>query len=310
MKNLGFFMSLWIAASGILVSSASAEPLRVVATLEDLASITREVGKGRVEVTALVKGNQDPHLLGAKPSLMKALSKADLLVSMGLELEVGWLPLVVRGSRNPAIQPGAPGYLESGDGIEPLELPAGEVDRSHGDVHPFGNPHYNLDPLALRVAAGNIAKRLGELDPAGKPEFEAALAAFQSKIDKAQAGWAKRLAPFAGRKIVPYHRDFSYLLHRFGFVALDHVEPRPGIAPGPKHLKGLVSSMKAEAGAVIIYQPYQDHDLVERLAAEAGSPALILPGQVLGVPEALDVFAKFEYIVSQLERALARKESR
>ncbi|MDP7112946.1 MAG: metal ABC transporter substrate-binding protein, partial [Myxococcota bacterium] len=212
----------------LLFAGEAGAVMRVVTTTTDLAALVREVGGARVRVTAICKGGQDPHHLRARPGHMVLLSRADLLVAVGLELEVGWLPLLVQGARNPAINPGRPGYLDASTAITAIEVPRGGVDRSGGDVHAFGNPHYWLDPENGRKVAALVAHRLARLDPGGSAHFEARRKAFDARLVAAIARWTRAMAPRRGTPVVSYHRTFSYLFARFGLRQAGTVEERPG----------------------------------------------------------------------------------
>ena len=205
--------------------------LNVVATTEDLASLTREVGGDKVTVTALAKGYQDPHFVDPKPSFILAVSRADLLVAVGRELEIGWLPPLLSSSRNAKVQPGSAGYLDASAGVHILELPTGQVTRAMGDVHPLGNPHYWLDPANGRRMAQAIATKLGELAPADKAFFSQRYADFDTRLAAAEKRWDATMAPYKGAKVVTYHRSWPNFMERFRLDVMGYVEPKPGIPP-------------------------------------------------------------------------------
>jgi zinc/manganese transport system substrate-binding protein len=290
--------------AAVLVAARAAAGLTVAATITDLAEVARAVGGDRVAVIPLARGDQDPHDVPARPSLMRALVRADAVVSAGLDLEAGWLPLVVRGSRNPRIQPGAPGFLDASAAVEPIEVPAGPVSRAEGDIHPYGNPHWFTDPLALAAAARWLGNRFGELDPGGRDGYAARAADLARRLEAGHARWAERMRPFAGRRIVPFHRDLGYFLRRYGLEPDGYVEPRPGIPPTPRHLDGLVAAMRAGGVTVVAYQVYRDAALARKVAARAGGTAVLLPTEVGGAPDAGDLFAKFDAMTSRLAAAL------
>jgi zinc/manganese transport system substrate-binding protein len=296
-RMLTMLMALCCAAS------ASAG-LRVVTTTETLAAIAREVGGDRISVSSLTRGYEDTHFIPPKPSLMRALQRADALVIVGLELEVGWLPVVLPGSRNPGIQPGSRGFIDASQRVEVLEKATGPVDRSMGDVHPGGNPHYLTDPVAHQSVAALLADRLGELDHANAAAFAEGAAKFSAKINERLAGWAARLKPFAGRSVVTYHNNMPYLIHRFGLRQFGFIEPRPGIPPTARHLEDLAAAMKSAGVMTILYQPYHAPEVVKRLAARSGARAILTPEQVGGVPDARDAFSFIEYLVGALEQSL------
>jgi len=281
--------------------------LKVATSLSDLASVAQFVGGSHVTATSLCKGYEDPHFVPAKPSLMKAIQNADVFISVGLELDGGWLPLVIPGSRNPKIQPGAKGFIDASEGVEVLDKPVGTVSRAEGDIHPLGNPHYYSDPLNLVVVADHLAQVFSDLDPANAADYAANAKDFDEKMEKAVKGWKEQLAPYKGAKLVTYHENFKYFANRFGLKTFGTVEPKPGIPPNPRYLNETVEAMKASDVKVVIYQLYYDADAAQQLAKLAGGVALEIPNEVGGVPEAKDVFSKFDYIVSLLVKNLSAK---
>ena len=290
----------------VLVAGAAARAdLTVATSLEDLASVASIVGGSHVKAFSLCKGYQDPHFVPAKPSLMRLLRTADVFVSVGLELDGGWLPVVLPGSRNPKIQPGGPGFVDASDGVDVLEKPSGTVNRAEGDIHPLGNPHYYMDPERLIPVARHLAKVFGELDPAHAEEYGKNAAAFADRMTAALTGWRAQLAPFAGKGLVTFHTNFAYFLNRFDFKLFGTVEAKPGIPPTPRHLAELGAAMQAAGVRVVLYQPYQDAEASRELARKAGARALEIPTEVGGVPAARDVFTKFDFIVHALVEALS-----
>ena len=218
--------------------------LNVVTTTEDIASLVRVVGGERVNVQSLSRGYQDTHFVQAKPSLMITVHKADLLIYQGLELEVGWLPLLIRGARNPKVSLGQPGNLDLSLSIDPIEVPQGTLDRSMGDVHSFGNPHYNLAPSNIKPMLFMIADHLSELDPSHEAKFKSNRNNFVKRFDARLAEWKQRMIPFKGRQVVTFHRTWSYFLHDFGMQYIGTLEPVPGIQPSPSHLIRLSKLIK------------------------------------------------------------------
>src|SRR5437762_3229374 len=212
------------------ISAQSTAQLRVVATTPDFASVAREIGGDRVNVVALAKPTEDAHFVDAKPSFIVTLNRADALIEGGAELELGWLPPLLENSRNSKIAAGAPGRIVASEGIRLLEIPT-SFDRSKGDIHSLGNPHFMIDPVNVKTVARNIATHLASIDPKSAAVYNSNLAKFDSKLDARQAEWQKQLAPYRGARIVSYHRDFVYLAQRFGLNVVDELEPKPGIAP-------------------------------------------------------------------------------
>ena len=227
------------------VQTAQAQ-LNVVTTTEDIASLVRVVGGKWVNVESLSRGYQDTHFVQAKPSLMVVVHKADLLIYQGMELEVGWLPLLIRGGRNPKVFLGQPGNLDLSLSIDRIEVPQGALDRSMGDVHAFGNPHYNLGPSNIQSMIFMITDHLVELDPDHEKQFKSNRNAFIRIFNKKLAEWKQRMAPFKGTNVVTFHRTWSYFLKEFGMEYIGTLEPVPGIQPSPSHLIQLSQRMKKE----------------------------------------------------------------
>ncbi len=287
----------------LALPGAALAKLQVVATLPEIAALAEEIGDERVEVRALVWGDEDPHVLSAKPSHSRHLMKADLLVYNGLQLEVGWLPLLLQGARNSDIQEGRPGHLDLSESIAPLEIPAGGVDRSQGDVHPEGNPHFTVDPGVYPALARALAERLAALDPGGAAFYEKRLAAFVAGWEPRLAAWRERLAFLAGVRIVTYHKQWEYAARRFGFEIVDYVENRPGIPPSPRHIAELQERIRREEIPLLIYSDLVHADSPEKLARRGGARALALP-QSVGSREGTETLTGwFETWVSLLEAA-------
>src|SRR5947207_1080516 len=228
-------MFLLLCATLLLPSSAEAKKLKVITTLSDLASLTQEVGGDKVDVEALAKGYQDPHFVEPKPSFLLKLRNADLLVLVGLELEIGWLPPLITQSGNGKIQPGGQGYLDASQFAQILEIPQGNVTRAEGDVHPLGNPHYWLDPNNGRRIAKGFAGKLGELDPSNSAYYQERFQDFDKRLTAAEQKWDSEMKAYRGRKVVTYHNSFPNFAKHFGLNVIGYVEPRPGIPPTPSH---------------------------------------------------------------------------
>ncbi len=281
--------------------------LKVATSLSDLASVAEAVGGKHVSVISLCKGYEDPHFVPAKPSLMKAIQDADIFVSVGLELDGGWLPLVIPGSRNPKIQPGSKGFVDASEGISVLDKPVGTVSRAEGDIHPLGNPHYYADPMNLTIVADHLADVFSDLDPANAADYSANAKDFDGRMEKELKKWEKELKPYKGSPVVTYHENFKYFTKRFGLKDFGTVEPKPGIPPSPRYLDETAAAMKEAGVKVVLYQPYYDADTAQQLARKAGATAYLIPNEVGGVDEAKDVFSKFDYIVSTLAKAFGGK---
>ncbi|MGH7742306.1 MAG: metal ABC transporter substrate-binding protein [Candidatus Eiseniibacteriota bacterium] len=303
-------MKSWLRTSVVMLSLAllsapALADLRVATSLTDLASVAQAVGGKHVTAQSLCRGYEDPHFVPAKPSLMKEIQHADVFVSTGLELDGGWLPLVLPGSRNPKIQAGTKGFVDASQGISVLEKPVGTVSRAEGDIHPLGNPHYYADPKNLEIVADHLAEVFSRLDPANAADYAANAKAFDEKIESSLAKWQAQMAPYQGASIVTYHRNFDYFAERFGLKLFGNVEPKPGIPPTPRHMTELAEAMKQANVKVVLYQPYYPADASNELAKKAGGVAVEVATEVGGLPGTGDVFSKFDVLVSSVAGALA-----
>lgn len=301
-----------LAAAGFLAQAPVAQEhhIAVITTTEDLTAIVREVGGDRVQVEALARGYQDPHFVDAKPSFILKLQRAELLVLVGRDLEIGWLPPLLTQSRNARIQPGAAGYLDASLTARILEIPTGQITRAMGDVHPLGNPHYWLDPQnGVRIARA-IVDRLVMIDSADRPYFEQRLASFRLRLEEAEKRWLAAMAPYRGLKVVSYHRSFPNFAERFGLDIIGYVEPRPGIPPTPRHTAALIDEMKQQGVKLVLVEPYFDPKTPGAIAREAGAALVVMAPSVGGVPQASDYFALFDYNVNLLLAAGAKAGAR
>src|SRR5215213_5270377 len=264
-----------VTAAALVVTTASAASaqIKVVATTPDLASLAREIGGSAVTVTALAKPTEDPHFVDAKPSHIVTLNRADMLIDGGAELELGWLPSLLESARNDKIAAGAPGRVSASQGVKLVEIPT-TFDRSKGDVHALGNPHFLIDPVNVKLISAQIADHLAKIDPADAEVFKGNLKRFDATLDQKLAEWQKLLAPYAGAKIVTYHRDFTYLAERFKLDVVETLEPKPGIAPSPSHLAKVIGAMKSQNARVILVQPYQNRKTAETVARQTGAQVL------------------------------------
>jgi zinc/manganese transport system substrate-binding protein len=258
------------------------------------------VGGNRVEVESLGKGYQDPHFVEAKPSLMLTLNRADLLLYVGLELEIGWLPPLVLGSRNPKIQAGELGSLDCSRSIPVLDIPTTKVERSMGDIHPQGNPHYWLPPSNARLIAQEIATRLAQLDPGGKPAYDKNLAAFLAKVDAKEKEWAPMVAKMKGEKIATYHKSWSYVSHWLQMEEIGYVEPKPGIPPDPNHLVQLIGVIRAEKARLLLVEDFYNKNTTQVVADKAGAKLLVLPTDVGATPQIKNWFDLAETVLRRL----------
>ncbi len=328
---------------GALVETSAAQEsprLKVLATTTDLRELAREVGGAHVQVTCLTKGPEDPHFIEARPSFVRAAAEADALLVIGMELEIGYESLLLGDSRNGKIQKGRPGYVDCSRAIDPLEVPTGPIDRSMGDVHAAGNPHYLLDPVRAKKVAGTIAEAFATLDPDRAQAYRDRLAAFARSVDVAMwgeplladqpaerlerrlregtllefldqrglrekcGGFAAVMAPLAGRKVVTYHANFSYLLDRFHLVDVAKLEPRPGIPPSPRHLADVIRRMRSEGVRAVLHTVYQPAKTAESVAGQAGATAVRLAHMPDALPGTSTYLDMLRHDVNALAAAL------
>jgi zinc/manganese transport system substrate-binding protein len=278
--------------------------LHVVSSIPTLGSLAKEVGGARIEVESLGKGYQDPHFVEPKPSLMLVLNRADLLLHVGLELEIGWLPPLVLGSRNPKIQPGELGNLDCSRSIPVLDVPTTKLDRSMGDIHPQGNPHYWLPPANAKIIAREIAERLQQLDPDGRAEYEKNLAAFNKRVDAKTREWAPMIVKLKGVKVATYHKSWSYVSQWLGLQEVGYVEPKPGIPPDPQHLARLIAVMKQEGAKLLLMENFYNKSVATLVAEKAGAKLLTLPTDVGATPEIKDWFSLVETVLKALSSSV------
>jgi len=288
------------------ISAFAQGKLNVVTTTEDLASIAREIGGDRSTVESIARGYQDPHFVEAKPSFILKLQRANMLIVVGRELEIGWLPPLLTQSRNGKIQLGGSGYLDASLNAEILEIPTGQITRAEGDVHPLGNPHYWLDPENGKRIAKSIADKFSELRPGDRAYFQQQLASFTSRLDTAEKRWLSMMAPYKGTKMVSYHRSFPNFAERFGLEIVGYVEPRPGIPPTPQHTLDLINEMKRQNVKLALIEPYFDLKTPQAIGRETGAQVLVMPPSVGGVKEVTDYFKLFDYDINLVIDAIKK----
>jgi zinc/manganese transport system substrate-binding protein len=304
MRRLGLVAGAILIALGLLAPGVQgAKKLRVVATIPDLKSLTEAVGGDRVEVDTLTRGTQNFHEAEVRPSMMLKLRRADALIENGAELDT-WADVAVLGANNPNIVRGAVGRIEISRGIPLLEVPSVRVDRSMGDVHPLGNPHFSLDPGLAPIITQNIADGLARLAPDDRPAFEKNRQTFLERLGQEMERWQKIMEPVRGAKVVAFHPDVIYFLTRFGLVQVGTLEDRPGIPPSPQHLVQLIRQMKAEGVKVILVEPWNDFKLAQRVAEEAGARAFVFASAVGAVKGADNYVAAIDFNVRTLAEAL------
>ena len=299
--------SRWLLALAALIMAALAFPptaqakkLNVVTSTTDMAALAQEVGGDKITVEALAKGYQDPHFVEAKPSFLLKLKNADLLISVGLQLEIGWLPPLVTQSGNPRIQVGATGHLDASQFAEILDRPTGQITRAMGDVHPLGNPHYWLDPNNGRRIARGIAQKLGEMDPADSQYFQQRFQDFDRRLTDAEKNWDAEMAPYRGRKLVAYHTSWSNFAKHFGLQVVGYIEPRPGIPPTPGHTIEIIQLMKRDNVKLVVVEPYFDLKTPNSIGSATGAKVIVLLPSVGGEKEVTDYFKLFDYDINLL----------
>ena len=289
----------------VLLASANAfAEIKVVATTQDLESIAREVGGDKISVESLAKGYQDPHLVEAKPTFIIKLHSADLLIVVGRELEIGWLPPLINQARNPRIQPNGDRYLDASQTAKILEIPTGQITRAMGDVHPSGNPHYWLGPDNGRRIAQLIQKKLSEISPADAGYFAQRYADFDRRLAEAEKRWQAAMAPYKGVKVVSYHRSWPNFTEAFGLDVIGYVEPKPGIPPSPSHTLELMQEMKRQNVKLIIMEPYFDRKTPDAIARETGAQVMVLAPSVGGEKAVTDYFKLFDYDINLVVNAI------
>lgn len=279
--------------------------LKVVTTTPEYAAIATAIGGDQVKVSALAKATEDPHFVDAKPSHMVTLNKADVLVEGGADLEVGWLPPLIEGARNAKINAGGPGRVRASEGIQLLDVPAA-LDRSLGDLHAAGNPHFMMDPLNAKVVADHLCDVFCRLDSASCPAYRANRDAFAAKLDAKVAEWTKALAPYKGKAIVTYHPTWKYFAARFGLVSEVYLEPKPGIPPSPPHLAEVMRKMKEQGIRIVLVEPFQSRKTAEAVAERTGATVVDVcqfPGGLAGTDA--DYVALIDADVKAIAAALA-----
>jgi ABC-type Zn uptake system ZnuABC Zn-binding protein ZnuA len=292
---------LAVVALGLVADAA--DKVRVVTTIPDLKALTEAVGGDLVDVESLTRGTQNAHEAEVRPSMMLKLRRADLLIENGLELDA-WVNVAVNGANNPKVVRGGSGRIEVSRNVPVLDVPAGRVDRSMGDVHPLGNPHFSLDPGLAPIITQNILDGLVRIAPQHRAAFEKNRQAFLARVDTEMARWTKTMEPFRGAKVVTYHPVFIYFLTRFGLVQGGTVEDRPGIPPSPGHLAQLINQMKQEKVKAVLVEPWNDQKLAARVAEGAGARAFVMAVMVGSVKDADTYFTAIDYNIRTLAEAL------
>lgn len=290
----------------VLVGGLAAAPanaaLRVFACEPEWAALAQELGGDRIAAFSATTARQDPHRIEARPSLIAKLRRADLLVCTGAELEIGWLPALLRAAANPAVQPGARGHFEAADYVPRLEVPA-RVDRAEGDVHPAGNPHIQTDPHNIARVADALAQRLAELDPPRADHYRTRHRDFSARWRAAIARWEQQAAPLRNTAVVVQHRGFPYLERWLGLRQVVALEPKPGLEPTAAHLAAVLAQLQRQPARMILRAAYSDDRASQWLAERAGLPAVMLPFTVGGSERATDLFGLFDDTLQRLREA-------
>ena len=281
----------------LMTATPAFAKVKVVATLQWIGSVAGEIGKEQVEVATLVKANQDPHLVEARPSMILATRKADILMYNGLDLEIGYLPVLIESSRNPNIQPGKPGNFDCSHFVTVLEKPV-SVDRSMGDVHPLGNPHYHYSARNVLAVAEGMANALSTIDPSHANSYKVNLASFREKVRAKQKEWSG--LPLKGKRYVAYHKYFEYLAADYGLKIVAYVEPKPGIPPSAGYIERLIETIKETRPDGILTTPYYGRREADFLTQKTGVPSIVVPHDVGATPGAKDWFSFMDQALSAL----------
>ena len=292
------------AALLALAPHAADAQLKVVTSTTDLYDIAREVGGNKITASHIGEGYQDPHFIEAKPSFVLQLRNADVWAFVGLDLEIGWMPLLLDGARNPKIRQGGSGYLDASTAVPILDRPQGNVDRSMGDVHPLGNPHYWLDPENGRRIARLFRAKFVQLDPANAATYDANEKSFEARLNVAEKGWQGDLATIKGKPVVAWHTSWRYFAEYNGMNIVAFMEPKPGVPPSPSHLYEVIQAVKRTGAKAIVMEPFYDRKVADLVAKQTGIKVLILPPSVGGVKGIDDYIQLMKYDMSQLANAV------
>ena len=297
----------WTLGLALAVVASAHAKLNIVASTPDLAAIALEIGGSDVDITTLARPSEDAHFIDAKPSFIVKLNKADALLQGGAELEIGWLPTLVAGTRNARIASGAPGDVRCNAGVNMLEVPT-SLDRAKGDIHAAGNPHYLVDPENAKIVAHNIAEAFARLDGASSDKYRANEKRFAAQLEAKLTEWRQRLAPFKGAKVVAYHNSWPYFAHQFGLEIDLFLEPKPGIPPSPAHLAGVITKMKEQKVRAILHDPFLDRKTADAVAKATGATVVHVtqfPGGQKGTEGGY--IPMMDYLVNSIASALGGK---
>ena len=297
-------LNLIFVSIAILSSAKALAKLKVVAATSDIGALVTLVGGPDITVDTIAKGTQDPHTIDPKPSYMLKMNGADLVVANGLSLEVGWLPSLIQGARNPKIRPDANGYLDLGSSADPIEIPKGAISRSMGDVHPDGNPHYTLDPIRTAKLAIVVAEKLGGLDSEHKAQYLERAKAYQTKTEEKVKSWQERIKKSGVKKVVTYHPSLNYFLERFGLEGVGFLEPKPGIPPTAQHILKIIELIKTEKVPLILVDNFYDSKIADRILQDVPNVKVKSIGIAVGSETGLN---SLEDVTEQLVKAIEGK---
>ena len=305
LNRLSNVLLIGVLGIGALIPTATADAqLKVVTSTTDLYDIARAVGGDKIKAVHIGEGYQDPHFIEAKPSFILQLRDADVFAFVGLDLEIGWMPLLLEGARNQKIMFGGPGYVDVSRVIPVLDVPRGNVDRSMGDVHPLGNPHYWLDPENARRIARLFKDKFGELDHKNEDVYERNEKAFEARVNAAEQSWAPDLAAIKGKPVVAWHTSWRYFAEYNGMNIVAFMEPKPGVPPSPSHLVEVINAMKRTGAKVIVMEPFYDRKVADLVARQTNAKVLILPPSVGGVQGVSDYLQLMKYDMDSLAATL------
>jgi zinc/manganese transport system substrate-binding protein len=299
-KNTRILLSL---ALSVIAATAANAKIKVVATLPDLASLAREIGGEKVEVSAMAKPTEDSHFVDARPSFVVQLRSADVLIDGGAELELGWLPPLLQNARNPKLEVGKPGRVQASQGVRLMNVPT-NVTRAAGDVHALGNPHFMTDPIIAKTVALHIAQSFSAVDPPNAAAYDANYKKFEAAINAKLQEWGAAMLPFKGQSVVAYHDSWVYFAHRFGLNIDVFLEPKPGIPPSPSHLAEVIEKMKAQKIKAIIVEPFHDRKIAEKVASSTGARVVDFAQYPGAFPNTDTYIQLIDILVSRLAAAM------
>jgi zinc/manganese transport system substrate-binding protein len=302
MKPMNFFIAAALAL-GLGSAAPANAAVKAVAAYQNLAWLTKEIGGNQVTVSYLGGSNTDPHHVEPRPSQVLEISHADLVVRVGMDLDL-WMDALIGASGNGKIQRGAKGYVDTSAGVPKLEVPTGKLDPSHGDIHIYGNPHYFTGPLSIPYAGRNVAEGLKRVDPGHAQFYEGNYQALVKRLQEAWKGWAAKMQPHRGAKVVVYHKVMPYFLHDFGLVEFGNVEPKPGLEPTPAHVAQLASAMRAAGVKVILTENWRPRRFADLLASQSGAKVVVLPSGIGSEAGTDDYFKLMDVWVNRISAAL------